>query len=73
MYICPMKVYIGVVNGKIKPEGYTSLQALCKELGVSYDSAVRGKREWAYRVNQVSTIIEICEIVVVKIKGRGSL
>ena len=68
MYIRAMKIYIATTNGIIDLTGYTSLATICDKLGVSYDSAARGKRTWTTKDNQALAILEI---TVVKIKGRG--
>jgi hypothetical protein len=62
-----MRAYISIIGGKVLVESYTSLSLICKNVGVSYNSAVRGKRVWVLD----GVILEIKEIDVIKIKGRG--
>lgn len=75
MYICAMKVYIGIDNGVIRDKGHTSLEAMCRDMKVSYDSAVRGKRVWVDSTKESiahpPVVREIKEVDVEKIKGRG--
>jgi len=63
-----MKVYIIIKNKDVSEFGYTSLAETCDKGGVSYDSAVRGKRIWIVK----GDVVEIKEIEIVKIKGRGN-
>lgn len=67
LYICIMKAYLKIINGIIIPEVHTSLVVVCNDLGVSYDSAARGKRHWLTD----NKLIEIKELEIIKIKGRG--
>jgi len=63
-----MKAYLLFVNHQIlAPIGYTSLHSACNKIEVSYFSAVRGKRKWV----REDKVLEIVEIDVQKIKGRG--
>jgi hypothetical protein len=62
-----MKVFICIENGSINQIGFTSLLAACECVGVSYDSAARGKRVW---VNDYNVKI-IKEVEITKIKNRG--
>lgn len=62
-----MRAYLGIINGKIDSEGSTSLKLICDKVGVSYNSAVRGKRHWSK--DNIHT--EVLELEIVKIKGRG--
>ncbi len=62
-----MKVYICAINSIVDEHGYTSLLGACELLGVSYDSASKGKRVWA-KPGEIKTIQEIN---IVKIKNRG--
>ena len=62
-----MKVFIGINNNIINDTGFTSLLGVSDEMGVPYDSAVRGKRKWI----KGNDLIEIKEIEIVKIKNRG--
>lgn len=65
-----MKVYTTLVNGKLSLMAYTSLKQCCNDTpGVSYNSAIRGKRNWIWNDN----VIQICELKVYKIKGRGRI
>jgi hypothetical protein len=63
-----MKVYIGANNGIPLCRAYTSLQGICKELGVPYNSAVKGKLMWI----DGGVIKAITKAEIVKIKGRGN-
>lgn len=62
-----MKSYIIIVNKEVSPLSYTSLLQTCNEAGVPYNSATRGKRQWVKK----GVLIEIKEIEVIKIRGRG--
>jgi hypothetical protein len=62
-----MKVYIILKEGKLGDVCYTSLEGVCGEGGVSYDSALRGKRKWIVG----GFFVEIKELDVEKIRGRG--
>lgn len=62
-----MKVYVGLKDLEIYTLAYTSLISICKDLGVSYNSASTGKRVWV----KDGVIIQIKDVEVVKIKNRG--
>ena len=62
-----MTVFIIVNNGEVGREVFTSLKMACKDCGVSYSSASKGKRVFVNDKDEVTTIIEA---TVVKIKGR---
>ena len=59
-----MKIYTISVNGKLETVAYTSLKSACRNAGVKYFSAIRGKRTFA----KSSDKIVITDINVVKIK-----
>ena len=63
-----MGMFVITVNGVVKKEAFTSLKGACKEAGVDYFVASRGKREFKIGDNAVV----IAEVEVVKIKGRGN-
>jgi len=66
-YICLMKVYVCSKDGRVVLTGYSSLKDMCTLAGVSYTSALKGKRVW--EVN--GEAVKIWEIAVKKISGRG--
>jgi len=70
-----MKIYLGIVDGNMDKTGYTSLTKLCSILKVPYVSAQAGKRYWIKpnKEGNPSTIIEIREIKVERIAGRGKI
>lgn len=55
-----MKIYLAERENKIA--AYTSLKRACKDFGVSYNSASRGKRAWQKGV----VIITITEVELIK-------
>lgn len=61
-----MKLFIISINGKVEDKGYTSLKWACNHAGVSYSTAIYGKRIFTKGDN----VVIITEIEVVKIKGR---
>ena len=63
-----MKIYIGIRNYVSEKDCYTSLSAISEKLGVSYDSALKGKRMWLLG----DDFVEIKELELHKIRGRGS-
>ena len=62
-----MKAYIATINGNVQPTVYTSLKETCKAIGVSYDSAVRGKKLW----DKDGELISLTEVQIKKIKRGG--
>ena len=38
--------FVLCINGVVSPEAYTTLKDACSNLGVSYQMALRGKREF---------------------------
>ena len=65
-----MKVYICTDSKGVRERVYTSLVGACEELGVSYDSAARGKRLWL-DLGGIPMAKEIKDAEVVRISGRG--
>lgn len=64
-YLCKMIVYIIRKDSEIAAKCFTSLQSCCKFAGVSYSSAVQGKRTWKKQA------VEIAECEVIRMK-RGN-
>ncbi len=55
-------IFISIIDGSVNPHAYTCLKSACDEVGVCYDSAVRGKRVWA----RGETAIQIKELHLIK-------
>ena len=62
-----MTVYCILVDKKVQNEAYTSLKGACESAGVDYFKASRGCRVFEKK----GVEIEICELDVRKILGRG--
>jgi len=71
MYICDMKIYVGIIDHMVSNTAFTSLKGICHYLGLPYQSALRGKRIWVEKQNDGSHSTEIVELNLNKIENRG--
>ncbi len=66
-----MKVYVCIVDNKVKDEVYTSKKDACNSLGVSHHSAWNWKKNaWLLRSKHEVVVIEIREATVIR-QRRG--
>lgn len=54
-----MKVFAPIINKQDPIMAYTSLKECCEALGVSYSSAINGKRQWIEGDGTIKIILEI--------------
>jgi hypothetical protein len=60
-------VFIYTIDGAVVDRAYSNLKMVCGDAGVSYNSAVRGKRVW----DRNGTAIKITELQILKKIVKG--
>lgn len=60
-------IYIAIIDGKPGSRAYTSLTGICKDTGIGYSAASKGKRKFI----KAGTFIELHQIELTKAKPRG--
>lgn len=61
------RIYLCLMEGDVVGSGYVSLRELCREMGISYNSAKRGRREFVVD----GRVVYLRSVKVERIKGRG--